>query len=254
MENIAKKEVLILASGGGTNAEAIVKQAKAGSYKINFVGGCNKTIENAGVYQKLSNLGINVNYLPSPKNDFSKVYEFLGKSPKFDLIVLAGYMRVLPADITKEFNILNIHPSILPFVYKGSEDAYADAMNNGDIYTGCTVHKVTAEVDGGPILAQIAFEIPEFVRELKDLEMLKKIGLAHEHALYWQVIISILSSNSDIMSTSIDMKKVLDQSKKNLSDRGLPKVDKFIPKYFRKFSKFNPQSNGWMKECLYGGR
>lgn len=253
MKKNIKKEVLIMASGGGTNAEAIAKQSKAGGYNINFSAGCNRQPEKAGVYKKLGNLGINVNYLPSPKKDFSKVYEFLEKGPKFDLIVLAGYMRVLPADITKEFNILNIHPSILPFVYKGSEDAYADAINNGDIYTGCTVHKVTTEVDGGPILAQIAFEIPEFVRELKDLEILKKIGLAHEHALYWQVIISILSSNRDIMSASIDMKKVLQQSKINLIDRGLPKVDKFIPEY-RVFSKFDAKEMSWMKECLYGGR
>jgi len=249
-----KKDVLILASGGGSNAEAIVSHAQKQELPIRFVGGCNISREKAGVYERLEKLNVPVHYLPSPKTDFSALCGFLDKN-RFDLIVLAGYMRVLPADIADNYRIVNIHPSILPFVYKGSMDAYKDAMDNGDIYTGCTVHQVTSEVDAGPILAQIAFEIPPLVRKDGDLDTLKKIGLAHEHALYPAVVASVVLSGKYILNAPIKMIRVADQAKKNLADRELPAVDKFIPlSYHRGFLEFNPKEVAWKKKILYCGR
>ena len=71
-----------------------------------------------------------------------------------DLIVLAGFMRVLKPGFLTEFDgkIINLHPSLLP-QFPGL-DAIGQALNAGVKETGCTVHRVTLEVDGGPILAQ----------------------------------------------------------------------------------------------------
>ncbi|MCL2018045.1 MAG: hypothetical protein FWG80_04735 [Alphaproteobacteria bacterium] len=248
-----EKNILILASGGGTNAESIVKNAKEQSLDMRFIGGCNRSHEKAGVYKKLENLGVKVNYIPSPGSDFSKLREFLNGMPKFDLIVLAGYMRILPVDISNNYNIVNIHPSILPFVYKGSQDAYLDALDNEDKYTGCTVHKVTSEVDSGPRLGQIAFEIPEFVTRKGDLDMLKSIGLAHEHALYFKVITGLLSgfANTNALM-QLDMEDIARHAHKNLKERDLPRVRTYIPNNgLNIFKEFHPKQNCWLGNVSY---
>ena len=232
------KEVLILASGGGTNAEAIIQQAQIQGLDIQFTGGSNKTAERAGVYQKLAALNVKMEYLPSPKSDFSKLRAFL-KNVRFDLIVLAGYMRVLPSDIADNYEIVNIHPSILPFAYQGSEDAYQDALDNNDLYTGCTVHKVTSKVDGGPRIGQIAFEIPDVDEGGGiNIDTLKQVGLAHEHALYFNVMKNLL------FEAPLDMQKIAQQAQANLQSRKLPETTTIVPKgNGLVFNRFNGQ--GW---------
>lgn len=78
-----------------------------------------------------------------------------------DLIVLAGFMRVLKPPFLEAFpgRIINLHPSLLPS-FPGL-DAVGQALARGVKVTGCTVHRVTPEVDGGPILAQTAVRIEE---------------------------------------------------------------------------------------------
>jgi folate-dependent phosphoribosylglycinamide formyltransferase PurN len=225
-----KKDVLILASGSGSNAEALAQYAKTEMPGVRFVCGCNRTKEKAGVYAKLEKLGVETYYLPSPGMDFSRLRDFLANPGKynpanpikFDLILLAGYMRVLPDDISQNHNILNIHPSILPFVYKGSEDAYKDALDNGDSKTGCTVHKVTPDVDGGKIIAQLGFDIPQSIIKNKDLDTLKAIGLAHEHALYPAVLHAALFRGVD--NIKLDMLEVAERAQKILSARNLDSI------------------------------
>ena len=70
------------------------------------------------------------------------------------LVVLAGYMRILPEEFIQSFpqRIINIHPSLLP-AFIGA-DAVGDALRYGVKVSGCTVHIVTKELDSGPILAQ----------------------------------------------------------------------------------------------------
>ncbi|GHU01613.1 phosphoribosylglycinamide formyltransferase [Alphaproteobacteria bacterium] len=178
-----EKTVLILASGNGSNAQAIVEHSLSEKLPIRFLCGCNRPSSKAGIYGRMEAFGIKTEYLPSPGTDFAKLEQYLAEH-RVDMIVLAGYMRILPRAITERYNILNIHPSLLPFKYKGSQDAYQDAIDNGDKITGCTVHRVTADVDGGQRLGQIAFEIPEVIVKNKDTESLKKLGLCFEHALY----------------------------------------------------------------------
>jgi formyltetrahydrofolate-dependent phosphoribosylglycinamide formyltransferase len=76
---------------------------------------------------------------------------------KVDLVLLIGFMRILSAEFCREWGdkLLNVHPSLLP-KYAGGMDTnvHEEVLKNGEAETGCTIHFVTDEVDGGPILIQ----------------------------------------------------------------------------------------------------
>jgi len=97
-----------------------------------------------------------------------------------DLVALAGFMRVLTADFVRglEGRMLNIHPSLLP-KYKGL-NTHARAIAAGDTEAGCTVHKVTAALDDGPILGQA--RVPVLPDDTP--EQLAARVLPMEHQLY----------------------------------------------------------------------
>ncbi|MBZ0189469.1 MAG: phosphoribosylglycinamide formyltransferase, partial [Candidatus Obscuribacterales bacterium] len=108
---------------------------------------------------------------------------------QIDLVVLAGYMRVLSKHFLKAFEdpdgffkVVNIHPSLLPS-FPGI-NAYRDAFEYGVKVSGVTVHLVDEKVDHGPILAQEPF--PRFPDD--NLEVFSARGLSVEHALYPAVL------------------------------------------------------------------
>jgi phosphoribosylglycinamide formyltransferase-1 len=221
-----------MASGSGSNAEAIVKYYRNNlAGLLDFTVVCNRTPEVAGVYSRMEKFQIKTKYLPSPNNDFSKVANFL-KLNRFDLIALAGYMRILPPEIVAQNNIINIHPSLLPFKYQGSKDAYQDTIDNGDKIAGCTVHRVTADVDAGPRLAQIAFEIPDEIVANKDVDALKEIGLAHEHALYPAVVGNQIFGDK----LPLNLVAIYDYAKQLATERKIPhKIHQLYPTVFTEY-------------------
>jgi formyltetrahydrofolate-dependent phosphoribosylglycinamide formyltransferase len=97
-----------------------------------------------------------------------------------EVVALAGYMRLLSPWFIQAWpgRILNIHPSLLP-LYKGL-DTHLRALRAGEIWAGCSVHVVTEELDGGPVLAQAKVRI----RERDDADTLAARVLAEEHKLY----------------------------------------------------------------------
>ncbi len=101
-----------------------------------------------------------------------------------DLIVLAGFMRILDSAFVKQYHghMINIHPSLLP-KYRGL-DTYRRALEAGDQQHGVTVHFVSDELDGGPMIAQTAFPVEPGDTE----ESLQQRGQAQEHILYPNVI------------------------------------------------------------------
>lgn len=106
------------------------------------------------------------------------------KSAGADMLCLAGFMRVLSADFIAQWpqGILNIHPSLLP-KFKGLH-THARAIEAGDSAHGCTVHEVTAALDGGPVLGQARLQI-----DPKDTsETLAARVLEWEHRLYPAVL------------------------------------------------------------------
>ncbi len=103
---------------------------------------------------------------------------------KPDIICLAGFMRILTPEFTRnwEGRMLNIHPSLLP-KYKGLH-THARALEAGDTEHGCSVHEVTAELDGGPILGQAKIAITAD----DTAETLAARLLPFEHQIYPQVL------------------------------------------------------------------
>lgn len=111
-----------------------------------------------------------------------------------DIVVLAGYGRILDASVVRAYplRILNIHPSLLPAFAGGmAPRPQAEALHAGVKLAGCTVHFVTEEVDGGPILAQAA--VP--VEDGDDVESLSARILAAEHRLLPQAVAHLLSGH-----------------------------------------------------------
>jgi len=104
-----------------------------------------------------------------------------------DLVVLAGFMRILSSDFTDALNgkLINIHPSLLPD-YPGL-NTHKQAIDNGDLMHGISVHYVNNELDGGPIIAQGALKIDPAQSEAKLINRIHKI----EHAIFPKVIAEI---------------------------------------------------------------
>ena len=97
-----------------------------------------------------------------------------------DLIVLAGYMKIIPPEIVNQYSgkIVNIHPSLLP-KYPGL-NTYAKVLANQDVYSGATVHFVTCNLDQGPIIIQGKYTVPNG----SDESSLQTLTHNAEHMIY----------------------------------------------------------------------
>lgn len=115
-----------------------------------------------------------------PREDFDMLIDDQLRAHDIEVVALAGYMRLLsPGFIAKwQGRILNIHPSLLP-LHKGT-DTHRKALLAGDLEHGCSIHVVTEELDGGPVLAQARVRIA--ARD--DPETLAARVLVEEHRLY----------------------------------------------------------------------
>jgi len=172
--------IAVLASGRGTNFSAIARAVKKGKIKANLsLLVCDNP--KAGAIGRARRAGVKVALVE--RGDESKIIQYL-EEIKIDLIVLAGFMRLLSAEFVQRYKgrILNIHPALLPS-FKGSE-AIKDAFDYGVKVTGVTVHFVDEKTDHGPIILQKTVEVGE-LDTLKSLESkIHKI----EHQLYPEAI------------------------------------------------------------------
>ena len=134
----------VMCSGNGTNFENIVRTCREDEVVLMIH---NK--EKCGAVKRAVKLGIPHCYIHH-KNEDNMVELF--KAWRVDLIILAGYMRVLKNPSGFHCPIINVHPSLLP-KHKGL-DVIQKAMDAGDTHTGCTVHYVNEELDGGEIILQ----------------------------------------------------------------------------------------------------
>jgi phosphoribosylglycinamide formyltransferase-1 len=182
--------VVILGSGRGSNAEAILQAQKAGQLGRATVVQIFSDQPAAGILALGANYGVAATFLDAApyktKLDGHAEQHYIAAitSCRPDLIVLAGFMRVLKLPFLSLFEgkIINLHPSLLPS-FPGL-DGIGQAFRRGVKVTGCTVHGVTAEVDGGPILDQAAVRV-------EDSDTLETLGAkvhAAEHALLPAVI------------------------------------------------------------------
>ena len=135
-----------MCSGNGTNFENIVRTCTEDEVVLMVH---NK--KHCGAKKRAQKLGISHCHIKSgSENDIISLFQ----AWRVDLIVLAGWMRIISPDFIKAFpnRIINIHPSLLP-KYKGL-NAVQQALDSGDAVSGCTVHYVTDELDSGKIIKQ----------------------------------------------------------------------------------------------------
>jgi len=136
----------IMCSGNGTNFENIVTNPLCNKHEVVLMI---HNTKQCGAVARAAKFGIP--HVRVPHKDEDKMIE-LFKAWNVDLIILAGYMRVLKNPDAFSAPIINVHPSLLP-KYKGL-NAVEQALDSGDDVTGCTVHYVTEELDDGPIIMQ----------------------------------------------------------------------------------------------------
>ena len=187
------KRLGILLSGRGSNFEAIADSIDAGSLdaEIAIVISNNP---NAPGLEAARNRGLRAEYLRSRRIE-REAYDRLVverlRDAQVDLVVLAGFMRLLSAYFVSEYprRILNIHPSLLPS-FPGLE-AQAQALEHGVKYSGCTVHFVDEDLDAGPIIIQAAVR----VLDSDDEDALAARILEQEHRIYTEAIRLVLSGN-----------------------------------------------------------
>ena len=161
----------VMCSGNGTNFENIVTNPLCNKHEVVLMI---HNTKKCGAIARAAKFGIP--HVRVPHKDEDKMIE-LFRAWKVDLIVLAGYMRVLQNPSKFPCPIINVHPSLLP-KYKGLH-AVEQAMNSGDSITGCTVHYVNEELDGGEIIMQ--GEVPILPDD--DVESLTKAIQRKEYAI-----------------------------------------------------------------------
>ena len=176
---------VILISGNGSNLQSLIDNAKKIDLEICSVIS-NK--EDAFGLKRAERANISTNFVDpnrfESREDFDKQLIAIIDELDIGLIILAGYMRILSSDFINRFDgkILNIHPSLLP-KFPGL-NTHRKAIDAKEKYHGATVHFVTEELDGGPIISQEIVEVDSIDTEYS---LAQKV-LEKEHILYPKVI------------------------------------------------------------------
>ena len=155
---MSQPRVLLLASGSGTLVQAIIDAVTSTKLDCELVGLiCDQA--KAQVIERAIAAGIAVDALPmkADRAQWNQEIFQLAESKSPDLIVSAGFMRILSAEFVAQFKVVNTHPALLPN-FPGAH-AVRDALAAGASKTGTTVHWVDAGVDTGEIIAQQVVEI-----------------------------------------------------------------------------------------------
>lgn len=196
MANAAKKRLGILLSGRGSNFIAIADNIAAGKLDAEIAVVISNRADAPGI-EVARQRGLNARVIPSKgrgrEEHDTEVIAALKKA-KVDLVILAGYMRLLSPDFIHAFpqRILNIHPSLLP-AFPGL-DAQRQALEYGAKVTGCTVHFVDEHLDHGPIIVQRT--VPVLANDT--VETLSAQILAQEHIAYTEAIQKVVTGQCTI--------------------------------------------------------
>lgn len=189
------RRIGVLISGRGSNLQAIIDAIAAGTLDAEVAIVISNTHEAAGL-ERAKRAGIESLVLDHTdkqafptREDFDRELVRQLKAREVALVCLAGFMRLLSPVFISAFPnaILNIHPSLLP-AFPGINAQY-QAWQHGVQFTGVTVHLVTAELDGGPIVLQQV--VP--VHEGDDADTLSARVLEQEHRLYPEAIQIVLN-------------------------------------------------------------
>ncbi|MDQ1210187.1 phosphoribosylglycinamide formyltransferase-1 [Acinetobacter baylyi] len=176
-------KIAVLVSGNGSNLQALIDANLSGS----IVGVISnkpdayalKRAEQANIQTKV----IEHKTYPTRELFDDAMHQQLIEW-NIDLVVLAGFMRILSENFVRQWQgkMINIHPSLLP-LYKGMH-THQRVLNTGDVYHGCTVHYVTAELDAGPSLLQGVLKVEQHDTVATLANRIHEL----EHVIYPQVV------------------------------------------------------------------
>lgn len=202
-------KIAVLASGSGSNLQSIIDNIENGflDCKIEMIVGSKE-----GIYALERGKKHNIDTFVVSKKEYGqntsdKILELVRKK-QIDLIVLAGYLSILDGEILKEYKdkIINIHPSLIP-AFCGDKmygiNVHKAAINKGVKVSGCTVHFVNDEVDGGEIILQET--VPVYFEDTAE-ELQKRI-LEKEHKLLPLAIKYISEGKIEIKSDRVNILK-----------------------------------------------
>ncbi|ASP40368.1 phosphoribosylglycinamide formyltransferase [Bacterioplanes sanyensis] len=182
-EQEEKPRLVILISGSGSNMEAIADQVRKGDIDADIAAVISNRPDVAGL-QKAKDRDLQTQLVDhtqfASREEFDVALMRAIDEYQPDLIVLAGFMRILTADFVRRYQgrMLNIHPSLLPH-YPGL-NTHQRALDNGDAKHGVTVHFVTEELDGGPNAIQA--EVP--IYDGDSVDSLRARVQQQEHVIY----------------------------------------------------------------------
>jgi len=189
-----KFKLAVLVSGRGSNLQAIIDSIEESNLtaEISLIL---SNVPEAYALQRGKKHGLESVFLDpkyfSSRDDYEKRMIELLKTKSIDLVCLAGFMRILGKKFIKAFprKIINIHPSLLP-AFPGL-NVQKKALEHGVKFSGCTVHFVNEEVDGGAIILQAVVPI----LDADDLQSLSDRILEQEHIIYPEAIRLIIEDN-----------------------------------------------------------
>jgi len=198
----------VLGSGKGSNFVAIADAMAAGKSPAE-VAIVLSDVESSGILERARERQIPARFIPPGKfrtkleEEAERAFVEALRAARVDLIVLAGFMRVLKGDFLRAFEgrIINIHPSLLPS-FPGLE-AWKQALDHGVKFTGCTVHFVDAGVDSGAIICQQT--VP--VLDNDTPETLHQRIHAAEHELYPKCVAAIARKEISVVGRRVIWKK-----------------------------------------------
>lgn len=167
-EEILMKNIVVLVSGGGTNLQALIDAEKSGIIKGGRITCVISSKEGVYALERAAQNGIKSRVIPRKEYpdiaSYTKAVTDVLIEEKSDLVVYAGFMTILDEQVVKAFpyKMMNVHPALIPsFCGKGFYGlrVHEAALEKGVKLSGATVHFVTEECDGGPIIIQKAVPV-----------------------------------------------------------------------------------------------
>jgi phosphoribosylglycinamide formyltransferase-1 len=158
----ARLKTTVLISGTGSNLQALIDARDEGRLNVE-VSHVISNVADARGLQRAERAGIPTSVLEhgafSDREAFDRALALLIASKEPQLVMLAGFMRIIGAPVLEVFRgrMINLHPSLLP-LYRGT-GTYQRAIDSGDTEHGASIHFVTEELDGGPVISQVTIPI-----------------------------------------------------------------------------------------------
>jgi phosphoribosylglycinamide formyltransferase 1 len=194
---VSRARIAVLGSGGGSNLQALIDHFTAlGARRAGDIVLVASDRDDAGALERARRAAVPTAVIESSRSPDGVPLARLLADHAIDLVVLAGYLRLVPADVTRRYagRLLNVHPALLPAFGGGGmygSQVHRAVLTSGVAITGPTVHFVDDEYDHGAVIAQ--WPVP--VRAADDERSLAARVLRAEHLLYPRVVQAVAAGD-----------------------------------------------------------